>query len=99
MGNLSEYSMAGSTQHSPRPPVSPIDAATATLADAVDFANRVRTIVDKLIGAVPEAAGEAKIEALHSGVITSLTYTAEETSSRIRQAQNSLDRLSTVLGL
>lgn len=90
------------TQSIPYPAVAksmtPVEHVTRTLSDARDLSNRVRTIVDGLIGSRPEKEGDPG-RGISGGILISLADNAEDTLTELRRAHDELSRLSKVLGL
>lgn len=79
--------------------VTPVERVADTLSEARALSGRVRSIVNNLIGCLPESEAKDGGSGVTGGIITDLAVNAEYAFTELRRANDELSRLSKVLGL
>lgn len=87
----SAYDLEGSA--GPKRHFNAVEQTHQVLGAAGGLADRIQSIVSRLIGPVPENDEARGLTGSALGVFPSLRYTSDETASAIRRANEALDRL------
>lgn len=77
----------------------PFDTAETTMAEARDLCRRVESLVNRMLGAMPDPLLAAKDNSgpLNGAVLPKLEGVSFETSAAINRAHNALERLEGAL--